>query len=43
MVYTAKFKKMKRAMLREYGKAKGTSVAFATAKKRHMRIYLKKE
>ena len=43
MVYTAKFKKMKRAMKKEYGAKKGESIAYATAKKRHMRIYLKKE
>lgn len=43
MVYTKSFLKMKRAMKKEYGKKRGESIAYATAKKRHMRIYIRKE
>jgi hypothetical protein len=37
MPETKKFKKMKRNMIKEYGKKKGTQVAHATASKRGWR------
>jgi hypothetical protein len=37
MPKTKKFKKMKSAMQKTYGKKKGTKVAYATAKKRGMK------
>jgi len=37
MPETKKFRKMKRAMIKQYGKKKGTSIAHATATKRGWR------
>jgi len=37
MPMTKKFKKMKSAMKKTYGKKKGTKVAYATAKKKGMK------
>jgi hypothetical protein len=38
MPHTKKFEKMLRAMKKEYGKKKGTRIAFMTARKRNWRI-----
>lgn len=37
MPETKKFKKLKRAMIKEYGKREGERIAFATAKKKGWR------
>lgn len=37
MPQTKKFKKLLRASRKEYGKEKGTSIAYAIAKKHHWR------
>lgn len=39
MPHTKKFKKMRKAMRKHYGRKKGTLVAYATAKKRRMHIH----
>ena len=41
MPYSKKFNKLKRVTIKEYGKKKGTSIAFALARKRHWRIHKK--
>jgi hypothetical protein len=43
MPKTAKFKKMEKAMKKNYGKKKGEQVAYATAKKRKMKVDKKKK